>query len=586
MDVESDGKNSAAAEENGDEDAATLNSSDVNEVDDDDGVPAPDTSEADVPAPDTEAADVVDVQDEEDNGVVEDAADKEVSEIMERAESDSDIEMVEEVKKDDDGDDVEIDDEEDDDEVQEVIDDDEDGAAAGEEGQEVVELSDSEDSPNPAVEDVTAEVDDTVRVPSSGSSEDEDEEEDLVGDPNREPGADATRYIEPAHLVPFRFGWRREVVMRKIGIGSVTSTQCDIYYIPPANQRYRTREANRKRRSKSDQEKYFEDFPHDEMSIVNFSYVRRPLELNNPAYELVRKAKQDERAAGFHTPGVPRRKPSSAIMGYKEPEESAGLMDGGSSDEDDDRIEFKEGFDLDLPLTAQAKKNLMGLRAEHKKRRKVRDAETCCTPPLAEDMLWSRVDEDPLGVYNALGGRSSPSTPPPLRAVKLTPVGTADRIAEAFQAVMDEAAKAPMTKEQEMKENVASHDAAITKFKDYVWKPPSKRKYCHDPTSLAESSRVLSQYMQLGKGMSPSPSSSSAFAGGRSSLRGGLSSAAAAAAAAAAAMMVKVKLPMQSINGKRPVVELVIEQNGRYQPIKFSNQMQVRQVTLFCFRIP
>ena len=33
---------------------------------------------------------------------------------------------------------------------------------------------------------------------------------------------------------------------------------------------------------------------------------------------------------------------------------------------------------------------------------------------------------------------------------------------------------------------------------------------------------------------------------------------------------------MQSVNGKRPVVELVIEQGGRYQPIKFSNNMQVR----------
>lgn len=41
-------------------------------------------------------------------------------------------------------------------------------------------------------------------------------------------------------------------------------------------------------------------------------------------------------------------------------------------------------------------------------------------------------------------------------------------------------------------------------------------------------------------------------------------------------MCPQVKLPMQSVNGKRPVVELVIEQGGRYQPIKFSNNMQVR----------
>lgn len=40
--------------------------------------------------------------------------------------------------------------------------------------------------------------------------------------------------------------------------------------------------------------------------------------------------------------------------------------------------------------------------------------------------------------------------------------------------------------------------------------------------------------------------------------------------------MVRVKLPMPSKNGRRPIVELVMEQNGRYQPIKFSNNMQVR----------
>ena len=48
--------------------------------------------------------------------------------------------------------------------------------------QEVVELSSDDDSPQPV-------------------SEEESEEE---GDPNREPGADATKTIDPAHLVPFR----------------------------------------------------------------------------------------------------------------------------------------------------------------------------------------------------------------------------------------------------------------------------------------------------------------------------------------------------------------------------------------------
>merc|ERR1719384_1409590 len=40
---------------------------------------------------------------------------------------------------------------------------------------------------------------------------------------------------------------------------------------------------------------------------------------------------------------------------------------------------------------------------------------------------------------------------------------------------------------------------------------------------------------------------------------------------------VKVRLPMQSSNGKRPVVELVMLTNGKYQPIKFTNNRQVTE---------
>jgi hypothetical protein len=32
---------------------------------------------------------------------------------------------------------------------------------------------------------------------------------------------------------------------------------------------------------------------------------------------------------------------------------------------------------------------------------------------------------------------------------------------------------------------------------------------------------------------------------------------------------------MVPVNGKRPIVELVMMQGGKYQPIKFSNNMQV-----------
>merc|ERR1719384_2305779 len=40
---------------------------------------------------------------------------------------------------------------------------------------------------------------------------------------------------------------------------------------------------------------------------------------------------------------------------------------------------------------------------------------------------------------------------------------------------------------------------------------------------------------------------------------------------------VKVRLPMQSSNGKRPVVELVMLTEGKYQPIKFTNNRQVTE---------
>ena len=71
--------------------------------------------------------------------------------------------------------------------------------------------------------------------------------------------------------------------------------QIEIYYYPPKNQVLdagaRKKEAIRRRRSKMDQERYFEEFPHPRLSVCNFSYVRRPLGLNNEAYELVRETK-------------------------------------------------------------------------------------------------------------------------------------------------------------------------------------------------------------------------------------------------------------------------------------------------------
>ena len=69
---------------------------------------------------------------------------------------------------------------------------------------EVVNLSDEDDV-------VEEEEDD---------NDDDEEEEDEVGNPDRPPGEDAVRDIEPDHLLPFHHGWRREVVMRK-GNGQV-----------------------------------------------------------------------------------------------------------------------------------------------------------------------------------------------------------------------------------------------------------------------------------------------------------------------------------------------------------------------------
>ena len=78
---------------------------------------------------------------------------------------------------------------------------------------------------------------------------------------------------------------------------------------------------------------------------------------------------------------------------------------------------------------------------ESKQHRKYRDTETCCTPPMAEDNLWSELYDDPFGVYTYLGGASSPPTPPPLRAVKLTYNETAEKIGIAFEVIKTEAFK-------------------------------------------------------------------------------------------------------------------------------------------------
>jgi hypothetical protein len=66
---------------------------------------------------------------------------------------------------------------------------------------------------------------------------------------------------------------------------------------------------------------------------------------------------------------------------------------------------------------------------------KLVDRERCLTPPLAEDIMWTQLDDDPLGIYTQLGGRSSPATPPPLRALRLTSLTTVQNIRELQQKI-------------------------------------------------------------------------------------------------------------------------------------------------------
>merc|ERR1719193_90841 len=223
----------------------------------------------------------------------------------------------------------------------------------------------------------------------------------LQGDRSRPPGADTTRKIDQDFLLPFSFGWTREVVIRPVKTGP---PQIDIFYWPPKDGDHgpRNREAKRKRRSKVDQERYFEEFTHPRLSVNNFSYVRRPLGLNNEAYEIVRCSKPS-----LETRSDKRTRSSGKVASYKEVAEHEGLLSSNSEEEEDDEIEEITEFDQGLPLSLQALHRVTPLREESKRRRKLPDRENCVTPPLAEDLPWSVLDDDPLGIYTDIGGRSS-----------------------------------------------------------------------------------------------------------------------------------------------------------------------------------
>ena len=74
----------------------------------------------------------------------------------------------------------------------------------------------------------------------------QDSSDDETGDTSKPPGENADRTIDPDHLLPFHHGWKREVVMKILNKNS--ATQYDIFYLPPVDSPYRTRESKRKRK--------------------------------------------------------------------------------------------------------------------------------------------------------------------------------------------------------------------------------------------------------------------------------------------------------------------------------------------------
>ena len=114
---------------------------------------------------------------------------------------------------------------------------------------------------------------------------------------------------------------------------------------------YRTREAKRKRRSKKDQERYFDDFPDDNLSIKHFNYIRKPLGLENPAYEIIRRTKT-KGTSGDSNDEENSSQTGGGRKSMKEVKESDGLLESAGSD--DEEIMLINGFYPDIPISLQA----------------------------------------------------------------------------------------------------------------------------------------------------------------------------------------------------------------------------------------
>ena len=132
-----------------------------------------------------------------------------------------------------------------------------------------------------------------------------------------------------------------------------TSTLLDLPCSTPQDGRYRTREAKRKRRSKKDQERYFDDFPDDNLSTKHFNYIRKPLGLENAAYEIIRRTKTKGTSDSNDDDSSQTGRKS-----MKEVKESEGLLESAGSD--DEEIMLINGFHPDIPITLQAFQHIEG----------------------------------------------------------------------------------------------------------------------------------------------------------------------------------------------------------------------------------
>ena len=384
-----------------------------------------------------------------------------------------------------------------------------------------------------------------------------------LGDPSREPGKDATKLIDFDFLMPFFHGWVRECVYREMKVGPAVVE--NIFYWPPApttniDNPNKAREAKRKRRNKHDQERFFEDFPDTKLSVMNFSYVKRELGLNNEAYEKITSLKP-----GLETRGEKRRS-TRKMTSYKEVAEHEGLLESDHSEAEssDGGVEEVTDFDIGLPLTLQIQSRVTPFREEHKKRRKYPDRRRCVTPPLAADISWTQLDDDPLGVWTELrdeyhrDGWPDPEIPAPLRAVRLTHHTTVDSIDKKLEKIRSSLVD-PLqriiaeNKDLVGSEHLPSHDLAI-------------RKYKHLPSFTHRPPGQLARPGYNGSKKAPPQLHSRPSHPSQSRPSQNMAS-----SAASNQGFVKVRLPMQSSNGKRPVVELVMLTNGKYQPIKFTN---------------